>query len=61
MCAANAVNCLARYQQMLIILGILGCLISYYAFTVGFLGAGPVTWLYGMVKKTARRHQGATA
>jgi hypothetical protein len=38
--------CVNRYQQLLVILGCLGCLISYYAFTIGFLGAGPVTWLY---------------
>jgi len=38
--------CLSRYLQILILLCALGCLICYYAFTVGFLQAGPVTWIY---------------
>lgn len=53
-CAAEGDSCLARYQQLLVILGCLGCLISYYAFTIGFLGAGPVTWLYQVVRKARK-------
>lgn len=38
--------CFQRYRQVLVLLCTLGCLICYYAITVGFLQAGPVTWLY---------------
>lgn len=51
-------DCINRYKQQLVMLGCLGCLISYYAFTIGFLGAGPVTWLYQVYRlmlETARR------
>jgi hypothetical protein len=44
-------TCLHRYNQLLLLQGCLGCIISYYAFTVGFLGAGPVTWLYRQLHK----------
>jgi hypothetical protein len=53
-CAAEGESCLARYQQLLVILGCLGCLISYYAFTIGFLGAGPVTWLYRVLRQAGK-------
>ncbi len=55
-CRAAGEACLDRYVQLLVILCCLGCLISYYAFTIGFLGAGPVTWLYGMLKGTRRQN-----
>jgi hypothetical protein len=34
---------------MLILLCSLGLLVCYYAFTVGVLRAGPVTWIYRRV------------
>jgi hypothetical protein len=48
---------LERYVQLLVILCCLGCLISYYAFTIGFLGAGPVTWLYQVLKQQKSKQQ----
>lgn len=53
-CRAAGEACLDRYVQLLVILCCLGCLISYYAFTIGFLGAGPVTWLYQSLKQKKR-------
>jgi hypothetical protein len=49
-CEQAGAACFERYMQLLVILCCLGCLISYYAFTIGFLGAGPVTWMYQVLK-----------
>lgn len=38
--------CFMRYRQMLFMMCCLGFLTSYYAFTIGFMGSGPTTWLY---------------
>jgi hypothetical protein len=48
--------CQERFVQLMVILGCLGCLMSYYAFTIGFLGSGPVTWIY----KALHRSHGTT-
>jgi hypothetical protein len=39
-------QCLRRYEQLLYAMCCLGLLTCYYAFTIGFLGCGPVTFVY---------------
>lgn len=49
--------CRQRYVEILVLLCTLGLLICYYAITVGFLQAGPVTWAYR--RMVAATHAGA--
>jgi hypothetical protein len=39
-------KCLWRYKQLLYALACLGIITCYYAITIGFLGRGPVTFVY---------------